>query len=1451
LVLALAGIAASAQSNEWAWMSGQFTVESFGVYGTLGTPAPGNAPGSRYHPVAWAGSNGDLWLFGGSGMDATGNPGYLNDLWKYSAASNEWTWVSGADSIPIATGIAPGQTGTLGTPAPGNLPEGRIGAMGWTDAKGNLWLFGGESYSNTGISSSWNDLWMFNPATNEWTWESGSATANQFGVYGVLGASAAGNVPGSRADSVGWTDSKGNLWLFGGTGYVTTGAAPGTLSDLWKFDPATSQWTWISGSNQTGQPSVPGTLRTPAAGNAPGARQSPMSWTDNKGNFWLFGGAALNDLWEYAPSTNQWAWMGGNTTFGAMNVGWPGVYGQFQTPAAANQPGSRVGAYSWTDRKGNLWMFGGVGYDADDVQALLDDLWEYDPIINEWAWMGGSAENSIFCPTLANWCGRLGVYGTLQVPSLATIPGSRYYGAGVTDSNGNFWLFGGVGIDAIGISGLLNDLWEYQPNTSGMTPAATPLISPGTGTYTSWQTVAITDSTPGATIQYLVNGGASALNYSGPLTINSSEAIEAIASAPGYANSNIASASFTVNLTPAATPVFSLAPGTYAIGQTVKITDSTPGATIYYAIGSAPTTPSTIYTGPISVSTPETIQALAVADGYAVSAVASAAYNIGANPTAEWTWLGGNNNAAFNYQCPPNRTCGLSGWYGTLGMPAASNYPGARFDAVTWTDATGNLWLFGGDGFDATGVIGDLNDLWVFNPTTSRWTWVGGSNTVRCLPSNFCGTAASYGTLGTPADGNIPGGREGAVGWTDAQGNFWLFGGYGTDSAGTFGPLNDLWKLDPATRQWAWMGGSSSLPSYGGGQASQFGILATPAAGNQPGGRREAVGWVDKNGHFWLYGGLGEDARSISCHLDDLWEYDPGQLQWAWMNGNKSCPNVNPDSGWDSIYGFLGTPMAGATPGSLESPSSWTDPAGNLWLFGGTNWPAVAVGGLLNDVWQFYPALDQWAWMNANAATNGGNSLGVYGTRGSWNANNVPGVRERAQSWTDAEGNFWMFGGLGYDSFTFPQLNDLWEYKTALNEWAWMGGPTNNIPIGVFCSAGVYNSFGASASTNVPGGRMQSATWTDKNGNLWLFGGSGCANDGTQGYLNDLWEFNLSGASPVAPPTPTPAPIFSPPAGSYTKAQSVSLSDQTAGAVIHYTIDGTRPNSTSAVYSTPITVSTTETVNAIAVANGMAISAPATAAYALNFGVAAQPAFSIPGGTYTSAQTVAITDSTPGAVIYYTTDGSTTPTAASTRYTAPIVVSTTETLQAIAIAANYSNSPVASATYTISIPPPSFTLTASPSSLNLTSGGQGTVTLTVTPQNGFNSQVAFNCSGLAPGAGCSFSPTTVTPSGAAVTTILTITAETLAAATPHRSQPFPTWSVLAFAVCIFGFRKRRRLPGLLLLAAVCAALGMLSACGGGGGGGNGSGRSPVTSTITIYGSAGAVQESVTLTLTVN
>jgi len=157
----------------------------------------------------------------------------------------------------------------------------------------------------------------------------------------------------------------------------------------------------------------------------------------------------------------------------------------------------------------------------------------------------------------------------------------------------------------------------------------TPLISPGAGTYTSPPPVTITDSNPNGSIFYTTNGSTpttASTPYSGPITLTRTTTVRAISALSGWSNSNAASANYTLRVP---TPTFSPAAGTYTGTQSITISDVLAGARIYYTLnGSTPTTSSTRYTGPISVSRSRTIRAIAAATGWSTSSTAAASYTI-------------------------------------------------------------------------------------------------------------------------------------------------------------------------------------------------------------------------------------------------------------------------------------------------------------------------------------------------------------------------------------------------------------------------------------------------------------------------------------------------------------------------------------------------------------------------------------------------------------------------------------------------------------------------------------------------------------------------------------------------------------------------------------------------------------------------------------------------------
>ncbi|MFB3915355.1 MAG: chitobiase/beta-hexosaminidase C-terminal domain-containing protein [Terriglobales bacterium] len=187
--------------------------------------------------------------------------------------------------------------------------------------------------------------------------------------------------------------------------------------------------------------------------------------------------------------------------------------------------------------------------------------------------------------------------------------------------------------------------------------------------------------------------------------------------------------------------------------------------------------------------------------------------------------------------------------------------------------------------------------------------------------------------------------------------------------------------------------------------------------------------------------------------------------------------------------------------------------------------------------------------------------------------------------------------------------------------------------------------------------------------------------------------------------TPAATPTFSPMPGTYNAPPTVSLMTATVGASIYFTTDGSTPTTSSALYTGPFVLSSTSRVRAIASGGGFGPSPVASTLYTVQ---AAAPRFSPAPGTYSTAQTVTLSSTSPGATIYYTTDGSM-PTTASAVYAAPITVSASTTIRAIAGGGGYTSSSAITGSYNIAPVMPAFT------PLPWTYTAQQTVTLTSSP----------------------------------------------------------------------------------------------------------------------------------------
>jgi Subtilisin-like serine proteases len=201
---------------------------------------------------------------------------------------------------------------------------------------------------------------------------------------------------------------------------------------------------------------------------------------------------------------------------------------------------------------------------------------------------------------------------------------------------------------------------------------------------------------------------------------------------------------------------------------------------------------------------------------------------------------------------------------------------------------------------------------------------------------------------------------------------------------------------------------------------------------------------------------------------------------------------------------------------------------------------------------------------------------------------------------------------------------------------------------------------------------------------------------GTSGR-DSLYGYGLITAPSTTTTTTTtvPTPTVSVAAGTYTSSQTVSLSDTTSGVSIYYTLDGTTPTSSSKLYSSPITISSTSTLKAIAVDSSGNSSSVLSVLYTISKSVTTPvttvtiptPTASVPSGSYRAPLVVMLRDRYSKPLkAYYTLDGST-PTTSSTLYPGYIKITTTSTLKAIAVDFSGNTSQVLSNLYTIVTPP--------------------------------------------------------------------------------------------------------------------------------------------------------------------
>jgi Legume lectin domain/Chitobiase/beta-hexosaminidase C-terminal domain len=879
-----------------------------------------------------------------------------------------------------------------------------------------------------------------------------------------------------------------------------------------------------------------------------------------------------------------------------------------------------------------------------------------------------------------------------------------------------------VGTQAgVAVYGLLN----------GQQQAAVPLISPGGESFTGTLTITITDSTPNAQIFYSLTGTATTAStpYTGPFTITSTQTVSAIASAAGFLQSNAATETYTLQ-TQTLMPTFSPGAGTYGSTQTVVISDASPNPTIYYAINAPATTSSTPFAGQatVTVGQSETLNAIATSPGLSTSPQSTATYTINsgssinfpsgfASAASSMTFNGSttlddtrlqltdgnlNETASAWFRTPVDIRSFTNDFSFQLSNPGADGFTFAiqntNVNAVGpgggglgyGPNAPGGVAGIGksiavkfdifdnnGEGPDSTGLYtngaspttpavdmsGSTIDLHSGDTMNVHMVYDGAKLTMTITDGVNGGTFTTSWNVNIPS---IVGGNTAFVGFTAGTGGLaasqkietWNFQSTAAQqaatppifspAAGTYTSTQTVTITDATPNSTIFYTLDGTAPgTAAGGSTLQYTGAITVAASETIMARATSVGFSPSSvataayvinagsGSTPINFGSGFTATGMQFNGHTKLNGSRLQLTDASAAGEIASAfwttPVNVQSFTNDFMFQLTSPSADGFTFTIQRAGVTAIGPGGGGLGYGPSLPG-GTGGIGTSVAVKFDLYD-----NNGEGTN---STGLY----------VNGASPTTPATTLGNGVNLHSG----DNFKVHMTYD---------------GTTLTMTITDLLNTA--QTFTTSWPINIPG------TIGANTGFAGFTGGTGGLM-AVQEITN--WTYSTTGT----PAQPAATPQFSPAAGTYTTAQSVTITDATPGSSIFYTLDNSQPGTavggSTQKYSAPITVGNSETIQALATAPGFTTSPVNSAAYVINLPAAPTPVISPATGTYTSAQTVTITDS--GTTIFYTIDGSN-PTTSATKYTAPFTVSTSTTVKAIATAPGFATSATAQSIITI------------------------------------------------------------------------------------------------------------------------------------------------------------------------
>ena len=291
----------------------------------------------------------------------------------------------------------------------------------------------------------------------------------------------------------------------------------------------------------------------------------------------------------------------------------------------------------------------------------------------------------------------------------------------------------------------------------------------------------------------------------------------------------------------------------------------------------------------------------------------------------QWAFLKGHLNSTIDY----NSHYSIFGEYNPLNFPSSREHCGSGI-------FNKKILIYGGDGSGAG------SDIWSYDINAKAWAIISNRGQYEVFTDKFNESTVAH-----------PGDRTRMASVMDKDGYFWFFGGE-TKDLGFHTGWSDMWKFNPTTKNWTWMGGNTSHSSSG-----SYNVPGTP---DWPRARYRVRGWFDKDGNYWIYGGVYYDGINPPFPLNDMWKYNVATKNWTCETGD--CNTLHWPNTPGGVYpATIGESSVSYKPRARCDYGYWQDLEGNFWFFGGNNGDAHSIGCTLADTWKYNPTTKVWTYM--------------------------------------------------------------------------------------------------------------------------------------------------------------------------------------------------------------------------------------------------------------------------------------------------------------------------------------------------------------------------------------------------------------------------------------------------------------------------------------------------------